>query len=171
MIQSARLLTLDLYGGEERILAASMAREAGLPVVVGDVRTADHPVLPHTTVAIASAAEIATTAETFSQKALAMGAQQVIVTDGPRQAKAFDAEGQLRTVSPPSVPVIDTTGAGDAFRAGIVYGTLTKKPLQEILALGVASGSLNVGTSGAATHPPKLDEVLELATTLMEQET
>src|SRR5690554_6380832 len=58
MIEDVRLLTLDLYGGAERVRAVWLTSDAGRPVVVGDIRRADHPVVPYTTVAIASAAEI-----------------------------------------------------------------------------------------------------------------
>jgi len=58
MIADARVITLDLYGGTERVEVARQAAKAGLPVIIGDLRQVDHPILPYTTVAIASAAEI-----------------------------------------------------------------------------------------------------------------
>lgn len=163
MVCSARILTMDLYGGKERVLAARLAHEAGLPVVAGDAPTADHPALTYTTVAIASAAEIGMGAEAFAQEALAMGARQVVITDGPRPVVAFDTGGTVLHITPPNVPVFDTTGAGDAFRAGVVYGVLEGKSLREITALGVACGSLSIRKLGAASDPPTLAEVLEMA--------
>jgi len=168
MISRARLLTLDLYGGEERALAARMACEAGLPVVAGEMRTPNHPALPYTTIAIASAAEIACPPEAFARAAQAAGTRYVIVSDGPRPAQAFDANGQTHRCSPPTIPVDDTTGAGDAFRAGVVYGVLTNALLKEILALGVAAGSLKAAGRNAATTPSELGAVIELAKILQE---
>lgn len=171
MVRSARLLTLDLYGGPERVEAARLAAEAGLPVVVGDVRQHDHPALPHTTVAIASAAEVRRdypgwTLAGFAAAAQAAGAQDVIITDGAADVRVFPAMGSAVSISPPPVVVVDTTGAGDAFRAGVVYGVLAGGPLAEAAALGTAAGSLNVGRPGAASSVPMLDEVQALAASL-----
>jgi sugar/nucleoside kinase (ribokinase family) len=171
MIGDARLLTLDLYGGMERVEAARLAYQAGLPVVVGDLRHIDHPVLSYTTIAIASAAEIrrqypGLSPQDFARAVQSAGAKQVILTDGPREVLTFDRGSYISAITPPQVPVVDTTGAGDAFRAGIVYGVLQGWTLIECAALGTAAGSINVGRPGAATQPPALDEVQALARSL-----
>lgn len=169
MVGSARLLTLDLYGGEERVVAARLARELGRPVVVGDLRDADHPVLPYTTVAIASAAEIAEAypAESvawFVERVHSHGVEAVIVTDGPRDVRVSGAGGRERAeIVPPQVDVVDTTGAGDSFRAGVVYGVAQGEPLVEAAALGAAAGSLAVQQQGAASTVPSIDRVKALA--------
>ncbi len=172
MIADARLLTLDLYGGAERVEAARLAVQAGRPVVVGDVRSPEHPVLPYTTVAIASAAEVRSdhptmTLEDFAQAVQTAGARQVIITDGPHDVLAFDTDGSCTAVTPPQVAVVDTTGAGDAFRAGVVYGVLAGWPLVECAALGTAAGAIKVGRSGAASQPAHLSEVQALAGRLL----
>lgn len=174
MISDARLLTLDLYGGVERVEAARLAHQAGLPVVIGDLRHLDHPILPYTTVAIASAAEIrrqypGLSSRDFARSVQSAGAKQVILTDGPREVFVFDEMGNISAITPPCVPVVDTTGAGDAFRAGVVYGVLQGWGLIECAALGTAAGSINVGRPGAATQPPALDEVQAVARSLRKQ--
>jgi sugar/nucleoside kinase (ribokinase family) len=172
MVADARLLTLDLYGGPERVDVARLAAAAGRPVVVGDVRSIDHPVLPYTTVAIASAAEVRTdypglALADFAQRIQAVGAQNVIITDGPDDVLAFDAQGDASAITPPRMTVLDATGAGDAFRAGVVYGVLAGWPLVECAAFGAAAGAINVGRPGAASHPAAVAEVSELATSLV----
>lgn len=167
MIADARVLTLDLYGGEERVRAARLAAEAGRPVVVGDLHAADHPILPYTTVAIASRAEVRKAypgwpVEQFASAVQAVGARHVILTDGPREVLLFEAGGGCTGVTPPSVQGVDTTGAGDAFRAGVVFGVLRGWPLEEAAALGAASGSLNVMRPGGANSEP-LETVHALA--------
>jgi sugar/nucleoside kinase (ribokinase family) len=171
MVGDARLLTLDLYGGEERVAGARLAREAGLPVVVGDLRRSDHPILPYTTVAIASAAEIrdgypGLALDAFARAIQASGPAGVIVTGGPGEVLVFDGDRPVSGVSPPEVPVVDTTGAGDAFRAGVVYGVLAGWPLVESAALGTATGSLKGGRMGASSDLPTLGEVEKLARSL-----
>lgn len=168
MIADARLLTLDLYGGAERVEAVRLAAEAGRPVVVGDLRRADHPVLRYTTVAIASAAELRIdypgwSTGKFAEAAQASGARQVIVTDGPADVHVFDMDGTCTLITPPAVEVLDATGAGDAFRAGVVYGVLNGWPLVESAALGTAAGSTNVTQMGGASGSPPLADLLALA--------
>ena len=52
------------------------------------------------------------------------------------------------------VDVRDTTGAGDSFDAGFLYGTLAGWPLRDALELGVACGSLScLGIGGTAAQP------------------
>lgn len=168
MIADARLLTLDLYGGAERVEVSRMAAGAGLPVVLGDLRKVDHPVLPYTAVAIASAAEMRVEYPGWSMPEIAeavqaAGAQHVIITDGPGDVLVFEADGVCTLMTPPAVDVLDATGAGDAFRAGVTYGVLNGWPLVESAALGVAAGSTNVTQMGGASGSPPLSELRALA--------
>jgi sulfofructose kinase len=172
MIRDAGLLTLDLYGGVERVDAARLAAEAGRPVVVGDVRRAEHPVLTYTTVAIASAAEIRAgypdqPITQFVETVQAAGVRGVIVTDGPHDVRVFEAGHPPIAVRPPQVEVVDTIGAGDAFRAGVVYGLKNGWPLVETAAFGTAAGSINVQHAGGAGYVPDMSTVAALAARLM----
>ncbi len=56
------------------------------------------------------------------------------------------------------VDVIDTTGAGDSFDAGFLYGTLAGWPFRDALELGVACGSLACLGIGGTAAQPTLDE-------------
>ncbi len=47
------------------------------------------------------------------------------------------------------VPVADTTGAGDIFRAGFIYGLLNDWPLDRILDFSCAAGAMNCTAAGA----------------------
>jgi sugar/nucleoside kinase (ribokinase family) len=172
MIRDAGLLTLDLYGGVERVGAARLAAEAGRPVVVGDVRRAENPVLAYTTVAIASAAEVRAgypnqPIARFIEMVQAEGVRGVIVTDGPRDVLVFEAGRPPVAVRQLQIEVVDTIGAGDAFRAGVVYGLKNGWPLVEAAAFGAASGSINVQHSGGAGYIPDVSTVSALAARLV----
>jgi sugar/nucleoside kinase (ribokinase family) len=69
-------------------------------------------------------------------------------------------EGRLDA---PRVSVVDGTGAGDAFVAGLLYGTLSGWPLEDAAALANASGALAVTAVGAVEGVRSLDETLALA--------
>lgn len=59
------------------------------------------------------------------------------------------------------VKAVDTTGAGDSFNAGFVYGFLTGKALEECLACGNACGALNVTAYGGNTGFPDKEGLKE----------
>lgn len=58
-----------------------------------------------------------------------------------------------------SVPVVDTTGAGDAFNAGYLYATLTRQA--DPLAFAVACGAQAVTQVGGTTNAPTAEELNE----------
>jgi sulfofructose kinase len=57
------------------------------------------------------------------------------------------------------VPVVDTTGAGDVFRAGFVFGLLQGWPVPELLRFGNAAAALSCTTLGAIASIPTLADV------------
>lgn len=170
MIRRCRVLTLDLYGGDERVEAARIAKSLGKTVIVGDVREADHPVLKYTDLAIASAAELETQGmepREFSGKAIESGACNVIVTNGSKPVRVYGCDHSVGEIVPPEVEVVDTTGAGDAFRAGTVYAALHDMALLEGAALGTAVGSLIATARGATSRIPDLEITMNLARSLL----
>ncbi len=63
-------------------------------------------------------------------------------------------------VHAPALPVdvVDTTGAGDSFDAGFLYGWLAGWPLRSSLELAVACGSLSCRGVGGTAGQPTLEE-------------
>lgn len=58
------------------------------------------------------------------------------------------------------VDVVDTTGAGDAFDAGFVFGVVRAWPLERALGLANACGGLSCRAVGGVDGQPTLDEAL-----------
>ena len=65
----------------------------------------------------------------------------MVVTLGDAGAVWADEEGQYGFCPPQLVPVADTTGAGDAFFAGVSVGLTYGKPLQEACHIGTRLAS------------------------------
>jgi sugar/nucleoside kinase (ribokinase family) len=61
-----------------------------------------------------------------------------------------------------AVDVVDTTGAGDAFDAGFVFGLTRGWPLQRALSLANACGALSCRSVGGVDAQPTLEEALAL---------
>jgi sugar/nucleoside kinase (ribokinase family) len=75
--------------------------------------------------------------------------------------------GETRVRLPaPAVDVVDTTGAGDAFDAGLLHAFLAGAPPEAQLALAVACGSLSTRALGGVDAQPDLAEALRLAASL-----
>jgi len=58
------------------------------------------------------------------------------------------------------VDVVDTTGAGDAFAAGVAFGIINRRSPREIGTIGNAMGALSVRGLGARTSLPTRDELI-----------
>ncbi len=61
------------------------------------------------------------------------------------------------------VHAVDTTGAGDIFHGGFIYGLLHNWPLEKIMAFANAAAGLNCTHLGARSCIPPLPEILKLA--------
>ena len=82
----------------------------------------------------------------------------LIVTLGDRGC-AYLEDGALRLIAPPSVDVVDTTGAGDCFNGALAAGIAGGWPLDRSLRYAVAASSLAVTKFGAQAGMPRMEEV------------
>jgi sugar/nucleoside kinase (ribokinase family) len=174
MLDGARYLALDLYGGPERLDTARLAFETGVSTAIGDVIWPDHPVLAFTSIATNSGPYIRQTfpgvdVRQHARKLQSISKGIVITTDGPRMVHVLDAQGNGFAIQPPAFTAIDATGAGDAFRSGLLYGLLRGFDLPQSVWWGVAAGSLKVKNLGAATTLPDFKEIEALANNLETQ--
>jgi sugar/nucleoside kinase (ribokinase family) len=171
MLNGIRYLALDLYGGPERLDTARLAFESGVSTAIGDVIWPDHPALPFTSIATNSGPYIRQHYPGVDIRQHARNLQSisrgiVITTDGPALVHALDAQGNGFLIQPPTVTAVDATGAGDAFRAGLLYGLLRGFDLPRSLCWAVAAGSLKVKNLGAATTLPDVRDIEVLANSL-----
>ena len=174
MLEGVSYLALDLYGGPERLGTAQLAFESGVSTAIGDIIWPDHPALPFTGIATNSGPYLrehfpGVDVRQHARKLQSISKGIVITTDGPRMVYALDAQGNGFTIQPPATMAQDATGAGDAFRAGLLYGLVRGFDLPRSLCWAVAAGSLKVKNVGAATTLPGFSEVETLASHLQVQ--
>jgi len=174
MLEGVKYLALDLYGGPERVATAQLAFENGVSTAIGDVIWPDHPALRFTSIATNSGPYIrqhfpGVDVRQHARRLQSISKGIVITTQGPGLVHALDAQGNGYTIRPPETTAVDATGAGDAFRAGLLYGLLRGFDLPRSLSWGVACGSLKVRNLGAATTLPELREIEALANSLEPQ--
>ena len=90
-----------------------------------------------------------------------LGPRTVIITLGDEGSAIVGAEGVTR-VPGFSVPVVDTTAAGDAFVGGLAAALLRDLPLHEAVRFANACGAMAVTRAGAQPSLPQRAEVERL---------
>lgn len=102
-------------------------------------------------------AKIITSAETVAGALEKLGGwcKLVVVKDGANGAWAIHTGEIIHTPAIPVGDVVDTTGAGDCFNAGFLFGHVVKHlPLEISLLYGNICGGFSVGGVGGATNAP-----------------
>jgi ribokinase len=90
-----------------------------------------------------------------------LGVDIVAVKLGERGCYVTDGK-ESHLIEPYSVEAVDTTGAGDAFCAGFLYGLIKKKDLYTCGRLGNFVASHCISKVGARTGLPKLEDLKDL---------
>ena len=90
-----------------------------------------------------------------------LGADLVAVKLGKRGCYVTDGKDS-HLIEPYKVEAVDTTGAGDAFCAGFIYGLIRGRDLYECGKLGNFVASRCISKMGARTGLPKLEDLKNL---------
>lgn len=77
-----------------------------------------------------------------------LGPKTVVMTDGTHRSYAFDGNAYLRTGVLP-LPVVDRTGAGDAYGATLMVAVHPGRELRVAMAWGTVQAAHVVGVFGA----------------------
>jgi sugar/nucleoside kinase (ribokinase family) len=166
----AGALVLDALDGEPCAALLAEARRRQLLTSVDTVWDASGrwerilPSLPHADVFMPSLAEAtAISGETDPAAAAAWleraGARRVVVKLGADGCYV----GGVGHISGVDVTAVDSTGAGDAFAAGLLYGVLAGWPLERAARLANAAGALATTAVGASSAVSTLSETLSVA--------
>jgi sugar/nucleoside kinase (ribokinase family) len=88
----------------------------------------------------------------------------VVITYGADGAEAFGIEGQRLRATAPDVDAVDTTGAGDAFAAGMAHALALKLDMAHALPLAVRWGAAKVTRTGSFLDRDSVRELIREST-------
>jgi sugar/nucleoside kinase (ribokinase family) len=84
----------------------------------------------------------------------------VIFTFGHKEIIYGSRDEEYKTFTPHAINPVDTTGAGDSFRAGIIYGLLKKWSSRETIAFASALAAIVCQSFPGVLNSPTYDEVI-----------
>jgi sulfofructose kinase len=155
-IVNARALHVDGHDTAAATVAAGWARAAGIPVIADLDETypgveelldqVDHLVVSRDFPS--RLMEEPNLEKALKQMQRRYDCTLTAATLGHEGVLAWDGK-QLHYSAAYSVPVVDTTGAGDIFHAGFIYGLLQDWPLDRQLDFACAAAALNCMAAGA----------------------
>lgn len=91
---------------------------------------------------------------------LKLGPKAIIETKGADGSVIYEAGKTIHILARKPKRVVETTGAGDAYRAGLIYGLLEGLDLAGACRIGSYLGSKNVETLGGQAYTVSRGEVL-----------
>jgi sugar/nucleoside kinase (ribokinase family) len=175
-IETARALHVDGCDTAAATLAARWARAAGIPVVadLDEIYPGVDDLLENIDYLVVSRnfpCQLMQEPDCDQGLELALrrmevryGAKLTAATLGPDGVLAWDGS-QFHYAAAFRVPVVDTTGAGDIFHAGFIYGLLQGWPLQRQLDFACAAAALNCTAAGARGGIQSVEAIEELMAT------
>ena len=105
------------------------------------------------------AADSAVEPRLIAEDLLRRGPKLIVMTLGENGALLV-RDGQCRRFAAPAVDAVDTTGAGDAFNAGLATALARGASIEEAVQFAVIIGAIAVTTDGVIPSLPRQNEVL-----------
>jgi ribokinase len=164
-LKGAEFLLLDGLMKDVSLFAAKEARRAGIPVMLDAGRMREGMLeLARLCDYVVGSEEFARDLgwkedpASFRQEVRKQGFGITTITLGSRGSVTF-ADDEV--ISFPAFPVetVDTTGAGDVFHGGYVYGLLQKWPLRDTIRFATAAAAMKCRKVGGRAGIPRLSEI------------
>ncbi len=164
-ICSGKLLHLDGHDIKAAIQCARWAKEEGIPTVVDMDKV--EPLTPE----LIKEIDFVVTSERFPKMFTGISDREKAFRELQKHTRGFLCatlghegamalvDGEILTVRGFEVKAVDTTGAGDVFHAGFIYGLLQNWEVAEILSFANAVAALKCQDLGGRKGIPTLDKV------------
>ncbi len=171
-IVNARALHVDGYDTAAATVAAAWAHAAGIPVIadLDEPYPGVEALLENIDYLIVSRdfpgrlMDEPNLERALRRMQIRYGCKLTAATLGEDGVLAWDGE-RHRYSAAYRVPVVDTTGAGDIFHAGFIYGLLQNWPLEQQLDFACAAAAINCMAAGARGGIQPIAAIEELMTT------
>lgn len=163
-IESAKVVCLDPFFGSASVQVGEYAKELAKPVVTVDCKH-DDPVFLASEIAIISEEYLrdAYGPDNVSSATRAYRLNSggtVVFTFGHREILYGTRDEEFRRLTPFTITPVDTTGAGDSFRAGIIYGLLRQWPVEQSIEFASALAAIVCQSFPGVLNSPGHDEVM-----------
>lgn len=163
-VTQAKVVCLDPFFKEASSRVAELAYGAGIPVVTVDCQYDDR-ILRHTSAVVIADSFIRDNYDEGQIEDLFREYQRstgglVIFTFGDAAIWYARPDETVKTFQPYSIDPIDTTGGGDSFRAGIVYGFLKGWDDNKMIDFASATAALICTRFPGVMNAPTYDDVL-----------
>jgi adenosine kinase len=130
----------------------------GLPMFNGEELT--HFIELATYVAVNDyEAELLTERTGLSLQQIAERVSALIVTRGEQGAEIFTTDGRLDVSVVKVADIVDPTGCGDAFRAGMLFGLTRGMDWMTIGRLSSLMGAIKIASQGGQNHAPSVAQI------------
>jgi adenosine kinase len=88
----------------------------------------------------------------WSERDVAQRVEALIVTRGPQGSVIYTKEGEIDIPSAVPRAVVDPTGCGDAYRAGLLHGLLHGLDWETTGRVASLMGAIKIETRGTQNH-------------------
>jgi adenosine kinase len=85
--------------------------------------------------------------------------EAVVVTRGAEGSSVFTGGARIEVPSVKPEAVVDPTGCGDAYRAGLLYGMARRWTWEKAARLASVMGSIKIAHRGGQNHRPTHDAI------------
>jgi sugar/nucleoside kinase (ribokinase family) len=163
-IQNANVICLDPFFGKASTQVAKYAKILDKPIVTVDCKF-DDPIFLASAVAIVSEEYLRDTYPRRSIPSITRAYKDssrgtVIFTFGDKEIIYGSREENYKKYTPYKISPVDTTGAGDSFRAGIIYGLLKEWPTGKTIEFASALAAIVCQSFPGVLNSPSYDEVI-----------
>lgn len=167
-LEGSGMLLLDGLMPEVSLYAAEQAQKHSVPVMLDAGRMRPGMIeLARLSDYVVGSEEFARdlglepTRETLFREREKLGVKVLTITLGRRGSVTVASQGEYFDTPAFKIGAVDTTGAGDVFHGGYIYGLLRGWDLGETLTFASALAALKCTKVGGRAGIPKLDEVMK----------
>jgi sugar/nucleoside kinase (ribokinase family) len=163
-VVQAKVICLDPFFEKTSALVAKIGADSGIPVVTVDCLH-DDPLIANTAAVVISESYLrwkyphSDLKDVFREYQEAVSGL-VVFTFGDNQIWYGRTSENIKSFEPYSIEAVDSSGAGDSFRAGIVYGFLNEWDDERMIDFSAAIAALTCTRSPGVQQSPRYDDVV-----------